>query len=108
LDLPLSKGPGKCCPSTYDFNGGYRGRFHVDLLPANARKWGEWLEVTFNQTTIALLDCQPMPGGAHPITGKLDFRHLFGAPSETFKFTRSVNLGQPHIVTGAIGKQTVS
>jgi hypothetical protein len=49
-----------------------------------------------------------MPGGAHPITGKLDFRHLFGAPSETFKFTRSVNLGQPHIVTGAIGKQTVS
>jgi hypothetical protein len=42
--LPLSKGPGKSCPSAYDFNGGYRGRFHVDPLPANARKWGEWLE----------------------------------------------------------------
>jgi hypothetical protein len=105
--LPLSKGPGTTCPSAYDFNGGYRGRFHVDPAPANARPWGEWLEVTFSHTLIELKNCQPMPGKTHPITGKLDFRHLFGAPFETFNFQGSVNLGQPQIVTGAISKPTV-
>lgn len=46
-----------------------------------------------------------MPGRTHPVTGKLDFRHLYGAPMEFFDFTGCVNLGQPQIVTGAITKQ---
>jgi hypothetical protein len=96
----------KTCPSAYDFNGGYRGRFHVDPAPANARPWAEWLELTFSHTAIELKDCLPMPGKTHPITGKLDFRHLFGAPFEQFAFKGSVNLGQPSVATGAIIRQT--